>query len=122
MRILTVDESATMRRIIRNHLGQAGFDQVDEADNGRAALALLQETSYDLLITAWNVPGLSGLDLVREVRRTDAGRTIPVLMVTTVSSKEEIVTALRAGVNGYLVKPFDAEALQGKVHQLVRAR
>jgi two-component system chemotaxis response regulator CheY len=119
MKILSVDDSATMRRIIKNQLKQIGFDNVDEAENGRAALAMLtKDTGYDLLITDWNMPEMNGLDLVKEVRRTDAVKAIPILMVTTVSAKEDIVTALKAGVNNYVVKPFDAETLRTKVAQV----
>jgi two-component system chemotaxis response regulator CheY len=119
MKILAVDDSATMRRIIRNQLKQIGIEDVDEAENGRAALSLLGREQYDLLITDWNMPEMSGLDLVREVRRIDAVKALPILMVTTVSAKEDILTALKAGVNNYVVKPFDAETLRVKVTQVV---
>lgn len=122
MKILAVDDSATMRRIIKNHLKQAGFEDVDEAENGRAALALLARGQYDLLITDWNMPEMCGLDLVKEVRRSDPVKGIPILMVTTVSAKEDIVTALKAGVNNYIVKPFDAETLNTKITQVIGNR
>ena len=122
MKILAVDDSATMRRIIKNQLKQSGFDQVDEAENGREALNLLKGGGYDLLITDWNMPEMCGLDLVREVRKTDMIKAIPILMITTVSGKEDIVTALKAGVNNYVVKPFDAGTLRTKITQLVGAR
>ena len=119
MRILAVDDSATMRRIIRNQLKQVGMDEVDEAQNGREALAMLARARYDLLITDWNMPEMCGLDLVKEVRKTEPIKKIPILMITTVSAKEDIVTALKAGVNNYVVKPFDAATLHAKVAQLV---
>ena len=119
MRVLAVDDSATMRRIIKNQLKQSGVEEVDEAANGREALALLGRGRYDLLITDWNMPEMCGLDLVLEVRRTEPIKTIPILMITTVSAKEDIVNALKAGVNNYVVKPFDAATLQAKVTQLV---
>ena len=122
MKILAVDDSATMRRIIKNQLKQSGFDQVDEAENGREALGLLKAGGYDLLITDWNMPEMCGLDLVKEVRRADALKTLPILMITTVSGKEDIVTALRAGVSNYVVKPFDASTLQAKITQLMGPR
>ena len=118
MKILTVDDSATMRRIIKNQLKQVGFEEVDEAENGREALGLLARGGYALLITDWNMPEMCGLDLVKEVRRSDAIKTLPILMVTTVAGKEEIVTALKAGVNNYVVKPFDAATLQTKIAQV----
>jgi two-component system chemotaxis response regulator CheY len=121
MRVLAVDDSATMRRIIKNQLKQSGVDEVDEAENGREALALLGRRQYDLLITDWNMPEMCGLDLVLEVRRTEPIKALPILMITTVSAKEDIVNALKAGVNNYMVKPFDAATLQAKVTQLVGA-
>ena len=122
MKVLAVDDSATMRRIIKNQLKQLGFDDVDEAENGREALTLLGKGQYDLLITDWNMPEMCGLDLVKEVRRSDALKHLPILMITTVSAKEDIVTALKAGVNNYVVKPFDAPTLQAKISQLVGAK
>jgi two-component system chemotaxis response regulator CheY len=122
MRILSVDDSATMRRIIKNQLKQSGYEEVDEAENGREALAQLQKVAYDLLITDWNMPEMGGLDLVKEVRKLDALKALPILMITTISGKEDIVTALKAGVNNYVVKPFDVPTLQAKVGQLVGAK
>jgi two-component system chemotaxis response regulator CheY len=122
MKILAVDDSATMRRIIKNQLKQSGYEEVDEAENGREALAMLARGQYDLLITDWNMPEMCGLDLVKEVRKNEPTKSLPVLMITTVSAKEDIVTALKAGVNNYVVKPFDAGTLQAKITQLVGAR
>jgi two-component system chemotaxis response regulator CheY len=119
MKVLAVDDSATMRRIIKNQLKQSGIEDIDEAENGREALTLLGRGTYDLLITDWNMPEMCGLDLVKEVRKTEAIKKLPILMITTVSAKEDIVTALKAGVNNYVVKPFDAATLQAKVSQLV---
>ncbi len=122
MKILTVDDSATMRRIIKNQLKQAGFEEVDEAENGKEALALLGKGGYDLLITDWNMPEMCGLDLVKEVRSAEASKSLPILMVTTVAGKEDIVTALKAGVNNYMVKPFDTATLRAKISQVVGAK
>lgn len=122
MKILAVDDSATMRRIIKNQLKQAGYEEVDEAGNGREALTMLGQAQYDLLITDWNMPEMCGLDLVKEVRKTDASKTMPILMVTTVAGKEDIVTALKAGVNNYMVKPFDTATLRAKIAQVVGAK
>lgn len=119
MRVLTVDDSATMRRIIKNQLKQSGVEEVDEASNGREALNLLGRIQYDLVITDWNMPEMCGLELVIEIRKTEPIKKVPILMVTTVSAKEDIVNALKAGVNNYVVKPFDAATLQAKVTQLV---
>ncbi len=119
MRILSVDDSATMRQIIRSQLTRAGFAHIDEAGNGREALAMLGRTRYDLLITDWDMPEMGGRDLVREVRRREAGPLLPILMVTTASARADVVAALRAGVTGYIVKPFDAETLKTKVTQVI---
>jgi len=119
MKILAVDDSATMRRIIKNQLKQVGYDQVDEAENGVVALNLLTTGGYDLLITDWNMPEMCGLDLVKEVRKNESIRSLPILMVTTVAGKEEIVVALQAGVNNYVVKPFDTATLRTKISQIV---
>jgi two-component system, chemotaxis family, chemotaxis protein CheY len=119
MKVLAVDDSATMRRIIKNQLKQSGYEEVDEAENGKQALSMLGARQYDLLITDWNMPEMCGLDLVVEVRKSEPLKKIPILMITTVSAKEDIVTALKAGVNNYVVKPFDAATLQAKVSQLV---
>lgn len=119
MKILTVDDSATMRRIIKNQLKQAGFEEVDEAEDGREALTKLAQNQYDLLITDWNMPEMCGLDLVKEVRRSEATKALPILMVTTVAGKEEIVVALKAGVTNYMVKPFDTATLRTKISQVV---
>jgi len=122
MKILAVDDSATMRRIIKNQLKQAGYEEVDEAGNGREALTMLAQAHYDLLITDWNMPEMNGLDLVKEVRRIDASKAMPILMVTTVAGKEDIVIALKAGVNNYMVKPFDTATLRAKIAQVVGAK
>ncbi len=119
MKILTVDDSATMRRIIKNQLKQAGFEEVDEAEDGRVALTLLAKNQYDLLITDWNMPEMCGLELVKEIRRSEVTKALPILMVTTVAGKEEIVVALKAGVNNYMVKPFDTATLRTKISQVV---
>jgi two-component system chemotaxis response regulator CheY len=119
MKVLAVDDSATMRRIIKNQLKQSGVEEVDEAENGKQALTMLGAGQYDLLITDWNMPEMCGLDLVVEVRKSEPLKKIPILMITTVSAKEDIVTALKAGVNNNVVKPFDAATLQAKVSQLV---
>ena len=118
MKILTVDDSAPMRRIIKNQLKQVGFEEVDEAENGREAMGLLARGGYDLLITDWNMPEACGLDLVKQARQSKAIKALPMLMGRTVAGKEEIVTALKAGVNNYVVKPFDANTLQTKIAQI----
>ena len=122
MRFLIVDDSSTMRRIIINTLNKLGYKECHEASNGREGIERLAATTVDMVITDWNMPEMNGLDLVKEVRRIDASKAMPILMVTTVAGKEDIVTALKAGVNNYMVKPFDTATLRAKIAQVVGAK
>src|SRR5690242_7647712 len=108
MRVLVVDDSSTMRRIIINTLNRLGHEDVVEAANGREGLERLTEGSgaVDLIITDWNMPEMSGIDFVRAVRGIETMRALPVLMITTNASRDDIVQARQAGVNDYIVKPF----------------
>jgi two-component system chemotaxis response regulator CheY len=115
MKILVVDDSLTMRKIIVNSLSRLGFKEVVEAENGRKAFESLSNGGADLILTDWNMPEVSGLELVQMVRGNDALKKTPILMITTNSAKEEVVEALKAGVNNYLVKPFTPEALKEKI-------
>lgn len=117
-KILVVDDFATMRRIIRNVLRQLGYEEVDEADDGGTALAKLRTGKFDLLITDWNMPNMNGLDLVKTLRADDALRKLPVLMVTAEAMKENILEAVRAGVNNYVVKPFTPEIMKEKIGKI----
>jgi two-component system chemotaxis response regulator CheY len=119
MRILTVEDSATMRRIIRNTLKRVGYDDVVEAENGQMALAKLATDKIDFVITDWSMPEMNGLDFIIEVRRNESTKHLPVLMITTVAEREDILTALKAGVNNYIVKPFDADTLKTKIEQVL---
>jgi two-component system chemotaxis response regulator CheY len=119
MRILTVEDSATMRRIIRNTLKRVGYDDVVEAENGQMALSKLATESIDFVITDWSMPEMNGLDFILEVRRNESTKHLPVLMITTVAEREDILTALKAGVNNYIVKPFDADTLKTKIDQVL---
>jgi len=120
VRLLVVDDSSTMRRIIRNNLKAAGYDDVVEAENGELALArLAAEGRVDVVITDWNMPVMNGLELVNAMRRAEAHRHTPVLMVTTVAERDEILKAMQAGVNSYVVKPFDSATLKKKIEQLL---
>lgn len=118
MKILVVDDFATMRRIIRNLLDKLGYDDVDEAEDGTVALPMLHSERYDFLITDLNMPGMSGLELVRAVREDRNLRNLPVLVVTADANREQIVEAARAGVNGYVVKPFTAAVLQKRIETI----
>ncbi len=119
MRIMTVEDSATMRRIIKNTLKRLGYEDVIEAENGQMALAKLATDKVDFIITDWSMPEMNGLDFILEVRKNDATRKLPVLMITTVAEREDIITALQAGVNSYIVKPFDADTLKAKIEQVL---
>jgi len=121
VRLLVVDDSSTMRRIIRNNLKVVGYDDVLEAENGEGALARLQAEKIDLVITDWNMPVMNGLELVGAMRKAEAWKGTPVLMVTTVAEKDEILKAMQAGVTNYVVKPFDSATLKKKIDQILGA-
>lgn len=118
MKILIVDDFSTMRRIIKNLLRDLGFSNTQEADDGVTALPMLKSGDFDFLITDWNMPGMSGIDLLRAVRADDKLATLPVLMVTAEAKRDQIVEAAQAGVNGYVVKPFTAAALKEKIEKI----
>lgn len=118
MKILIVDDFSTMRRIIKNLLRDLGFTNTDEADDGNTALPMLQSSKFDFLITDWNMPGMTGIELLKAVRSNEKINTLPVLMVTAEAKREQIVEAAQAGVNGYVVKPFTAAALKDKIDKI----
>jgi len=118
MKILIVDYFSTMRRIIKNLLRDLGFTNTIEADDGQSALPLLKAGSIDFLITDWNMPGMSGIDLLKTVREDPNIKQIPVLMVTAEAKREQIIAAAQAGVNGYVVKPFTATVLKEKIDKI----
>ncbi|MBI5893173.1 MAG: chemotaxis response regulator CheY [Deltaproteobacteria bacterium] len=119
MRILVVDDFSTMRRIIRNLLKELNYLNVDEADDGTTALPKLKAEKFDFVITDWNMPNMSGLDLLKAIR-ADAGlKHIPVLMVTAEASSENVVLAVQAGVSNYIVKPFTAVTLKEKIDKIL---
>lgn len=121
MKILTVDDFSTMRRIIRNMLRQLGYNNIFEAEDGVTALDLLQREKVDFVISDWNMPNMSGLELLKAIRSDDNLKTIPVLMVTAEALKENVVEAVKAGVNNYVVKPFTAETLKEKIDTILSA-
>ncbi|PYG04065.1 MULTISPECIES: chemotaxis response regulator CheY [unclassified Thioalkalivibrio] len=118
MKILIVDDFSTMRRIIKNLLRDLGFNNTMEADDGSTALPMLQNGDFDFLITDWNMPNMPGIDLLREVRKDERLKSLPVLMVTAEAKRDQIVEAAEAGVNGYIVKPFTAETLKEKIEKI----
>jgi two-component system chemotaxis response regulator CheY len=120
LKILAVDDSPTMRRIIINTLKRAGFEDVTEATDGKDALAKLKVDKYNFIITDWNMPEMDGLTFVSNVRKTDDLRNLPILMVTTRSVKDDIIEAMKAGVNNYIVKPFTPDTLKEKIVQTIK--
>jgi len=118
MKILVVDDFQTMRRIIRNYLRQLGFNNVEEAEDGDVALEKLKETAFDFVITDWNMPKMTGIDLLKKIRAADNFKNIPVLIITAEAEKENVVQAAQAGVNDYIVKPFTPEVLQTKIEKI----
>ena len=120
MKILTVDDFSTMRRIIRNMLRQLGYTNIVEAEDGAEALSLLQREKVDFVISDWNMPNMSGLDLLKAIRADAHLKPLPVLLVTAEALKENVVEALKAGVNNYVVKPFTAETLKGKIDAIFK--
>lgn len=118
MRILVVDDFSTMRRIIRNLLGELGFENIEEADDGATAMPLLESQEFDLLVLDWNMPGVPGIDVLKWVRAHERLSAMPILMVTAEAKREQIVEAAQAGVNGYVVKPFTAETLKSKLERI----
>ncbi|MCE1229527.1 MAG: response regulator [Firmicutes bacterium] len=117
MKILIVDDSSTMRRIIINTLSRIGYSDVVEADNGKVGLDKLAQGGVEMIITDWNMPEMDGLEFVSVVRGNDG--SIPILMVTTNAAKEDIVAALQAGVNNYVVKPFTPDTLKEKIESML---
>ena len=118
MKILIVDDFSTMRRIIKNLLRDLGFTNTQEADDGKTALPMLQGGDFDFLVTDWNMPGMTGIELLKAVRADDRLGDLPVLMVTAEAKRDQIVEAATAGVNGYVVKPFTAAALKEKIEKI----
>ncbi|MFN9009338.1 MAG: response regulator [Hyphomonadaceae bacterium] len=113
--VLVVDDYQTMVRIIRNLLKQLGFENVDEAADGREALEKMKQTKYGLVISDWNMEPMTGYELLREVRADEILKPTPFIMVTAESKTENVIAAKRAGVNNYIVKPFNAQTLKAKI-------
>jgi len=119
MKFLVVDDYLSMRRMVKSVLNDLGYSNVTEADDGSTALPLLRDGEFDFLITDWNMPGMPGLDLLKAVRANQRLAKLPVLMVTAEAKREQIVEAVQAGVNGYIIKPFTAEVLKEKLAKIL---
>ena len=115
MPVLVVDDYNTMIRIIRNLLKQLGFEDVDDATDGSAALAKLRDKKYGLVISDWNMEPMTGYELLKEVRADPGLNKTPFIMVTAESKTENVIAAKKAGVNNYIVKPFNAQTLKTKI-------
>ena len=118
MKILIVDDFSTMRRIIRNILKQLEYVDVEEAEDGSVAFEKLKEADYDFVITDWNMPNMTGLDLLKEIRANEKLKDLKILLVTAEAEKENIIQAAQAGVNDYVVKPFTADVLEQKINKI----
>ena len=117
-RFLVVDDFSTMRRILRNLLKELGFTNVDEAEDGQAALHKLRSQTFDFVVSDWNMPNMDGLALLQTIRRTPQLKHLPVLMITAEAKKENIIAAAQAGASGYVVKPFTAATLAEKLDKI----
>ncbi len=118
-KILVVDDSATIRRIIKNTLEKIGYSEVIEAENGIDALTKLKEGDIILVLTDWNMPEMDGITLVKSIRASDKFGTVPIIMVTTEAEKNEVMEALQLGVNDYIVKPFTPDILKEKIEKVL---
>jgi len=119
MRFLIVDDSSTMRRIIINTLNQLGHQDCQEAGNGKEGLERLDAGPVDLIITDWNMPEMSGIEFIKAVRSNATVKNVPVLMVTTNAAEDDILQALKAGVNSYVVKPFTPDTMKEKIEAVL---
>jgi len=121
MKILIVDDSLTIRRIITNALKTVGFSDTIEASNGKEALEKLTTGKVDFIITDWNMPEMNGLDLIKEVRANPLYSSMPILMITTRGTERDVVEALQAKVNSYIMKPFTPQELKEKIEGILKS-
>ena len=119
-RFLVVDDFSTMRRIVRNLLKELGYTNVEEAEDGAAALQRLKGDHFDFVVSDWNMPNMTGLQLLQAIRADAALKATPVLMITAEARKENIIEAAQAGANGYIVKPFTAATLDEKLAKIFK--
>lgn len=120
MKILVVDDMVTMRKIVRNILKQLGFANTDEAENGEEGLQKLRGGSYNFVVSDWNMPVMTGIEMLRAMRADEKLKSIPVLMVTAEAQQSNLIEAVQAGVSNYIVKPFTAETMQEKIGKIFK--
>lgn len=118
VKMLIVDDSSTMRRILKMTLGRCGYTDVSEASDGQEALTLCQSQSFDCVMTDWNMPNMDGLQFIQNVRKLPAYAKIPIIMVTTEGAKDDVIEALTSGATAYIVKPFTPDTLQEKLKEI----
>lgn len=119
IKILVVDDFATMRKVIRNLLKQVGYENIVEAEDGVTALKALKSQKIDLIISDWNMPNMTGLELLKAVRADEELKPTPFLMVTAEALQDNVIAAVKAGVSNYIVKPFTAEVLNDKIKKIL---
>lgn len=117
-RVLVVDDFSTMRRIIKNLLKENGFIKIEEADDGSTAWKLIQSSQYDFIVSDWNMPIMTGIELLKNVRSRKTGQRTPFLLVTAEQKRSQILEAAEAGVDGYIVKPFTGKTLNEKIKKI----
>jgi two-component system chemotaxis response regulator CheY len=120
LKFLVVDDFSTMRRIVRNLLKELGYTNTEEAEDGAAALNRLKNDKFDFVVSDWNMPNMTGLELLKTIRADESLKTLPVLMITAEARKENIIEAAQAGANGYIVKPFTAATLSEKLAKIFK--
>jgi two-component system chemotaxis response regulator CheY len=120
MKFLVVDDFSTMRRIVRNLLKELGYTNAEEAEDGAVALNMLKNNKFDFVVSDWNMPNMTGIELLKNIRADDTLKDLPVLMITAEARKENIIEAAQAGANGYIVKPFTAATLDEKLNKIFK--
>ena len=120
MKFLVVDDFSTMRRIVRNLLKELGYTNADEAEDGVVALNMLRANKFDFVVSDWNMPNMTGIELLKNIRADESLKNLPVLMITAEARKENIIEAAQAGANGYIVKPFTAATLDEKLTKIFK--
>jgi len=120
MKFLVVDDFSTMRRIVRNLLKELGYTNAEEAEDGVVALNMLRANKFDFVVSDWNMPNMTGIELLKNIRADESLKNLPVLMITAEARKENIIEAAQAGANGYIVKPFTAATLDEKLTKIFK--